>query len=85
MERTAMPRHADGLEITELPDGAVIRRGDTVYSLNTTALEIFRLCDGEHTIREIIDDVIHGYPEEDIEAIVQDFMELMNSSSLIGV
>ena len=85
MERTAMPRHAAGLEITELPDGAIIRKGDTVHSLNTTALEIFRLCDGKHTIGEIIDEIIHGYSEENIESIVQDFIELMNSSSLIGV
>jgi hypothetical protein len=85
MERTLIPRQAAGFEITELPDGAVIRRGDTVHSLNTTALEIFRLCDGEHTIGEIIDEIIHSYPEENIETFVKDFIELMNSSSLIGV
>jgi hypothetical protein len=47
---------APGLEINEVPDGYVVYQADKerVHFLNTTAAALFELCDGEHSLADIV-------------------------------
>jgi hypothetical protein len=55
------------LEINQAPDGYVIYKTDPdrVHFLNTTAAVILELCDGEHSLQEILDIIREAY---DLEA-----------------
>jgi Coenzyme PQQ synthesis protein D (PqqD) len=48
-------RQVAGLEISQTPDGWVIYRQETdrVHFLNPTAVLIFELCNGRHTVMEM--------------------------------
>lgn len=46
----------DGFDLSPAPDGYVVNQGDRqrVHFLNATAAVIFELCDGTHTVGDIV-------------------------------
>src|SRR5262245_38143120 len=55
VEDTSTFRQVAGLEISQMPDGWIIYRQETdrVHFLNPTAVLIFELCNGRHTLMEM--------------------------------
>ena len=69
------------LEINQAPDGYVIYQSDPdrVHFLNTTAAVVLELCDGEHSLQEIIDILQAAYdldvaPVKDFESSVSNLI-----------
>lgn len=65
------------LEVNQAPDGYVVYQSDPdrVHFLNMSAAVILELCDGEHSLQEIIDILQSAYdldtpPLEDFKASV---------------
>lgn len=70
-EGHSVPKQTHDLEITETSDGIVIQNGEQIHILNETAREIFQMCDGTHTVLEIIDEMIQKYTGEDIDRSIE--------------
>jgi len=72
------------LTFRELDDGGVVfdYRTDTIHSLNTTAAYIWILCDGQHTVADIVDSIRNNFsqfesdPEQEVIRIIEQFREL---------
>lgn len=64
----ACPVQPEGLEVSEVPDGYIVYRGDTekVHFLNPTAAFVFELCDGLHTLGEI-EEIFRATFEADVD------------------
>jgi len=54
MDKTANPIPLEEYEIIDMSDGVVIKMKDILHTLNSTAYEIFELCDGQHSIPLIL-------------------------------
>jgi len=80
-----IPKRANNIDITEMADGIVIQCGDVIHTLNETAREVFDLCDGKHTVSEIIEKMKQQYPEEKIDVIIEDFITNLLKLNLIKI
>lgn len=77
------PQKKEGLRQKNLEDGCVIQNQDKkeLYTLNLTATYIWELCDGMHSIKQIIDELtdIGNAKREaiknDVQAIITDFVQ----------
>jgi hypothetical protein len=83
METTVKPKRKPGLNIEEM-DGELILfspRTTKVLYFNPTASVIWQLCDGEHTLGEIVDLLAAAYPDAaekmlaQVEGTLQVFLE----------
>ncbi|MFH1212560.1 MAG: PqqD family protein [Candidatus Neomarinimicrobiota bacterium] len=63
------------LPFREMNDGGVVYdyRTDTLHSLNTTAAYIWTLCDGQHTITEIIASIRENFNRFEIDPATEVF------------
>lgn len=81
LDMSARFAKSQNLEINQAPDGYVIYQSDPdrVHFLNTTAAVVFELCDGEHSLQEVIDIVQAAYdldtaPLEDFKVSVSNLI-----------
>ena len=72
-------------EIIEMSDGIVIQHNDMLHTLNITATELLELCDGKHSVLEILKVMQTRYPEDDVEIPVKNFLEELNESGLLEI
>lgn len=79
----AIPRCVAFSELAELSDGAVVRQGDMVHTLNPTGAEVLKLCDGERTVQDILDEMAARHPGGDTAGPVGDFLDQLSASGLI--
>ena len=78
------PTTRPDLPFRELKDGGVVYeyRTDTLHSLNATAAYIWVLCDGQHTVAEIITSIKQNYnqfetdPTGEVIKIIEQFRTL---------
>jgi hypothetical protein len=79
LDMSARFAKSPNLEINQAPDGYVIYQAepDRVHFLNTTAAVVLELCDGEHSLQEIIDILQAAYDLED--APLEDFKASVSS------
>ncbi len=77
LDLSARYAQATNLEVNQAPDGYVIYQSDPdrVHFLNMSAAVVLELCDGEHSLQEIIDILQSAYdldtpPLEDFRASV---------------
>jgi hypothetical protein len=76
---TSLPRGVPGrLEIHESDDGLIVYQASTdrVHHLNHTAAVVLELCDGKHTVEDIIRTVgevfgLETPPEEETKACIR--------------
>ncbi len=85
MDKTAIPISPEEYNVIDMSDGVVIKINDTLHTLNSTAYEILELCDGQHSIQIIMDEMKTRYPDEDIETITEDFIKQLADSGLIEI
>ncbi len=78
------PTARPDLPFRELNDGGVVYdyRLDTLHSLNTTAAYIWTLCDGQHTIDDIVASIRENFrqfetdPDQEVRSIIEKFRTL---------
>ncbi len=85
MDKIAIPVPTEEMKVIDMSDGVVIRQDNMLHTLNSTAFDIFKLCDGKRTIQRIIHKMKSHYSDEDIEKLVEDFIEQLIISGLIKI
>ncbi|MFC1508684.1 PqqD family protein [Candidatus Omnitrophota bacterium] len=65
------------------PDGTVIRKSEILYSLNTSALEIFNLFDGSRSVSDVIDEIESRYSDDDVRKDTGDFISQLYDTGLL--
>ena len=83
------PKRRDDLIARALGEETVIydAEGRTVYVLNTTSQVIWSLCDGEHSIGDMVDALQAQFaiePRVDVKADVVDTLETLREKPLIA-
>ena len=84
LAQTDRPRGGDALTGRDLKDEYVLlgRTGDRLHVLNDTAREIFLLCDGRRTVREIVRtmterfEVTEAQAADDVRDTLSEFVAL---------
>jgi hypothetical protein len=71
------------ISIMGMPGGTGIKRHNHLHTLNSTAYEIFELCDGNRTVRDIENVMVSRYRENSAEECVEAFMEKLLSLGLV--
>lgn len=84
---TSRPARVDGVEVARRDGKAYLRPmgADRVYELNDTAFALWELCDGETSVREMVqavDDLFAG-PSEDLARDVLSALEELASDGLL--
>ena len=78
------PKRVDGVESRELGDECMLHNGrnGAVHIINETAAFVWGLCDGRHTVDEIVSAVVEKYDipagtdvHKDIDGILADFSQ----------
>lgn len=76
----AKPKQHPNLKIFEADDGYIIyhRERDRVHFLNHTAVLLLELCDGRHSVSEMVDVLTKGYgldmpPEKEVSDTINHF------------
>ncbi len=82
-------RNPDVVLREEDPDGGLLFNPDTnrIRVINHTGLFIWNLCDGMHTVEEIIDGIrgaFDGVPGDQVANQVNNFVDEMVTSGFIG-
>ena len=74
--------HVEGHEFNQVPDGYVIYQSerDRVHFLNPTAVIVYELCDGKHTVEQIGRFMQQSYslpapPLEEVKACLQNLLD----------
>jgi hypothetical protein len=77
---------SEGLEVNQVPDGYVIYQADRdrVHFLNTTAAAVLELCDGDHTVDDIVAILAAAYelPERPEESVLSSVSNLVDEGLL---
>ncbi len=71
------------VNIMGMPGGTGVKRQNRLHTLNSTAFEIFELCDGRRTVRDIETAMASRYQEKRLDEYVEAFMEKLLALELI--
>ena len=67
-------------------DGMAVQQDDKIHTLNYTASEIYELCNGNYSVKDIHGVMKSRYPEDEgLEAIVDGFIFQLQESGLIEI
>jgi hypothetical protein len=83
MDQMQTPAYSGDHTVFRTNDGMAVQQEDKIHTLNSTASEIFDLCDGKRTIGEICGEMRSRYPEEEIGPMVGEFLVQLRESGLI--
>lgn len=83
MNSTARPVLVETNKIIETDDGAAIQQGEYIHTLNSSAFEILKLCDGNRTIDEIIVQLEQVYTNENLRDLVETCLDQLTSTGLV--
>ena len=78
-----IPVPEEGFKVIYMLDGVVIQSGHTIHTLNSSAFEVFKLCDGRRTVKSILGEMHTRYPEINIDTMISEFIEQLNTSGLV--
>jgi len=77
---TENPRQHPNLKIFDADDGYIVyhRETDRVHFLNHTAVLLLELCDGNHSVPEMVELLVKGYgldkpPEKEVMDVINNF------------
>ncbi|MEQ1898446.1 MAG: PqqD family protein [Vicinamibacterales bacterium] len=79
MTTTSKPKRREAVEAQPLPDGSGLLFDPataTAYPITESALRIWQLCDGEHAVDAIVDD-LEDYYDIDRATVQQDSLMLL--------
>ena len=83
MDEQQVPKSVENCIVIPTNDGSAVQYEDKIHTFNSTASEIFALCDGKLTVHEIIEYMQDRYPDEDIRTTVLDFLDRLRLSGLL--
>ena len=81
----SVPVHISSVEITELSDGCIIQQDEKVHLLNSSGMEVFKLCDGIRSISEIVKILKNRHLNEDIIEFIEDYINELLDAGLIKI
>ena len=70
-------------DVYQLSDGLVVKIGGTLHTLNETAVEILELCDDNHTVTEIVEEMNNRYKGLDVSEFINDFIDQLLEKKII--
>ncbi|MBN8732623.1 MAG: PqqD family protein [Acidobacteria bacterium] len=76
---TSRPKRLEAIEAQPLPDGSGLLfdpASATAYPISPSAMRIWELCDGEHTVASILDDLEAHY-DVDRATLERDCLKLL--------
>ena len=84
-DRPRLERHVR-LQVDKVSGNPVLLLPETVIVLNQTGYEILRLCDGSHTVSEIIQALANKYPaaEPIVSREVSEYLQAGSQKGLIA-
>ena len=85
MDKSIIPKPVKDFKIIDMSDGVVIEKDGVLHTLNTSAFEIFKLCDGSCTVQNIIDTMKDRYKGDNIEFHIESFLDQLGDIDLISV
>ena len=89
MINSDMPHRTESVETVDTEDGVVVQREDRIHTLNTTAREVYELCDGTRTVAGIIDVMVERYGSDaeygpaGVEKYIRECIEMLSTTGLI--
>ena len=83
MNGTARPVLIENSKIIETDDGAAIQQDEYIHTLNASALEILKLCDGNRTLDEIFVQLEQVYTNDNLRDLVETCLEQLASTGLV--
>ena len=83
--QNSVPVHIGSVEITELSDGYIIQQDDTVHMLNSSGMEVFKLCDGIRSISNITKILKTRHSNEEIIKCIEDYINELLEAGLIKI
>ena len=83
IDQILIPRYKGTHKVTKTNDGMAIQQDNQIHSLNSTASEIYELCNGDRKVEDVFLEMKSRYPGEDIDHIVEGFLLQMLESGLI--
>ena len=83
MDKDIIPKCTDNVEIVEMKDGLILQQNELIHTLNDTGAEILEMCDGKHTVQEIVHEMATTYPDDDVEKGIKKFLEKAHASGLV--
>ena len=81
----SVPVPVSSVETTELADGCVIQQGDTVHLLNSSGMEVFKLCDGIRSMSDITKILGNKHIHEDITKYIEEYINELLNTGLITI
>ena len=72
-------------DVYPLSDGLVVKIGGTLHTLNETAVEILELCDNNHTVSDIVDEMNGRYQGLDVTEFVNNFIDQLLEKKIIAI
>ena len=85
MDKDIIPKCRDNVEIVATEDGLILQQNELIHTLNDTGAEILELCDGKHTVQEIVHEMATTYPDDDVEKGINKFLEKAHASGLVEI
>ena len=74
-ELAAVPRLCGGVRLSDEPhQAAMLLLPERAFRLNSSSLEIVRLCDGKHTVQEIAEILGNKYSKTERSIITKDLL-----------
>ena len=83
MDKRIIPGRVVNFHVIDLPGGIGIKYLNHLHTLNSTAYEIFQLCDGNRTIQDIQNEIQDRYPDRKVEEWVEKFVQKLHSVGLV--
>ena len=85
MNGTSRPILNTTSKIIETDDGAAIQTGEYIHTLNSSAFEILRLCDGVRTLDDILVQLKQEYSNDNLRELVETCLDQFTSAGLVIV
>lgn len=78
---TPVPRARKDLVLQEVGEEGLLydREGAMVHILNRTALHAWRLCDGRHTIDEIVEELVSAFRGAEASSVRRDVEKMLTA------
>jgi hypothetical protein len=85
IDQDTILKHSPNLDGSfELSDGFVARISGKLHTMNETAREVFEMFDGSRSVRDIINDLVERYPDnDDVNIIVEGFIKRLYGEGLL--
>ncbi len=83
MDKKDILRKVSTYRVIDLPDCVGIKCMSQLHTLNSTAYEIFQLCDGSLTVEDILNEMQRRYPDSQVTEHVEQGIHKLHAAGLV--